>query len=232
MFRFRKKSRYSLMRRISAQANNRQFAVLLSINKTRFAVRPADGAYAILEHGLFCKVHALFAAERGCSIMQKHKMKTRFLVQASLIAAIYTALCLVLHPISFGFGGIELRVSEALTLLPVLMPAAVPGLFAGCLLSNLMGGATALDIVFGSLTTLAAALLTRRLRNRPVLAALPPVLLNAAVIGTLLRYAYGVAMPLWLCMLSIGLGQAAVCYAIGLPLLRMMRRIPERYFRP
>ena len=106
--------------------------------------------------------------------MRKNFLSIRFLAQAGLIAAIYTALCLVLHPISFGFGGVELRVSEALTLLPALMPSAVPGLLIGCLLANLMGGATLLDIVFGSLTTLAAAILTRKLRNKPLLAALPP----------------------------------------------------------
>ncbi len=159
----------------------------------------------------------------------KYFRNTRFLVQASLIAAIYTALCLILHPISFGFAGIELRVSEALTLMPVIMPAAVPGLFIGCLLANLLGGATVLDVVFGSLTTLAAAVLTRKCRNRPALAAFWPVILNAVVIGALLRYAYGVAMPLWLCMVSIGAGQAVACYALGLPMMRMMRRLPKKY---
>lgn len=162
--------------------------------------------------------------------MRKHFRNIRFLVQASLIAAIYTALCLILHPISFGFGGIELRVSEALTLMPVLMPAAIPGLFIGCLLANLLGGATLLDVIFGSLTTLAAAMLTRKCRNKPVLAAFWPVILNAVVIGSLLRYAYGVAMPLWLCMLSIGAGQAVACYGIGLPVMRMMERLPAKYF--
>ena len=162
--------------------------------------------------------------------MKKYFCNIRFLSQAGLIAAIYTALCLVLHPISFGFGGIELRVSEALTLLPVLMPSAVPGLFIGCLLANIMGGATMLDVVFGSLTTLAAALLTRKCREKPLLAAFWPVILNALVIGALLRYAYGLAMPLWLCMLSIGTGQAIACYVIGLPVMKMMKRIPEKYF--
>jgi len=163
--------------------------------------------------------------------MKKYFCNIRFLIQASLIAAIYTALCLILHPISFGFGGVELRVSEALTLLPVLTPAAVPGLFVGCLLANLLGGATILDIVFGSLTTLAAALLTRKLRKWPTWAAVPPVLFNAVVVGALLKYAYGVALPLYICMLSIGLGQAVACFGIGLPMMKMMCRIPEKYFR-
>lgn len=159
--------------------------------------------------------------------MKKRSSGTRFITQAGLIAAIYAVLCIVLRPISFG--EVQLRVSEALTLLPVIMPAAVPGLFIGCLLANLLGGAGLIDIVFGSLTTLAAALCTARLREKPLLAALPPVLFNALVIGCILRYAYGVALPLWLCMASVGLGQLIACYAMGLPLVRMMRRIPSRY---
>ena len=76
-------------------------------------------------------VCALFLSMKGEWNPMKQFRNTRFMVQAGLIAAIYTALCLVLHPISFGFGGIELRISEALTLMPVLSPAAIPGLFVG-----------------------------------------------------------------------------------------------------
>jgi len=162
--------------------------------------------------------------------MRNYQKRIRSLAQAGMIAAVYAALCLVLHPISFGFGGVELRVSEALCILPIIMPSAIPGLFVGCLLANILGGATLLDIVFGSLTTLAAAILTRKLRNKPLLAALPPVLLNALVIGTLLRYAYGVPMPLVLCMASVGLGQLIACYGLGLLLLRAMKKLPTKYF--
>ena len=162
--------------------------------------------------------------------MRNYQKRIRSLAQAGMIAAVYAALCLVLHPISFGFGGVELRVSEALCILPMIMPSAIPGLFVGCLLANILGGATLLDIVFGSLTTLAAAILTRKLRNKPLLAALPPVLLNALVIGTLLRYAYGVPMPLALCMASVGLGQLIACYGLGLLLLRAMKKLPPKYF--
>ena len=162
--------------------------------------------------------------------MLETKKNIRYMVQAGLIAAVYTALCMILHPISFGFGGVELRVSEALTLLPAIMPAAVPGLFVGCLLANILGGATLLDVIFGSLTTLAAALLTRKWRGNLLLAALPPVAFNAVVIGALLRYAYGLEMPLWLCMGSIGLGQAVACYVIGLPLMRVFAKMPQNLF--
>ena len=162
-------------------------------------------------------------------VMKKLK-NTRFLLRAGLIAAAYTALCLIFQPISFGFAGVQLRVSEALTLLPLLTSAAVPGLFVGCFLSNLLGGAMMIDVVVGSLTTLAAALCTRALKDRPVLAALPPVLFNAVIVGWILCCVYAVGMPLWLCMLSVGLGQLAACYGIGLPLMKMMKRIPEKYF--
>jgi uncharacterized membrane protein len=116
------------------------------------------------------------------------KFDLKFLIRAAVIAALYAAVTLLLAPISYG--PLQFRVSEALTLLPMLTPAAIPGLFVGCLAANLLGGATALDIVFGSLATLGAAILTRRLREKPLIAALPPVLVNAFVVGAVLAYAY------------------------------------------
>ena len=89
-------------------------------------------------------------------------------------------------------------------------------------LSNLVGGYGVADIVVGSLTTLAAALLTRRLRDRPLVAALPPVLLNALSVGMVLHYTANA--PLLATMLSIGAGQAVACYALGIPLLRLLKR--------
>ncbi len=150
------------------------------------------------------------------------KIDLRFLLRAAVIAALYAAVTLLLAPISYG--PLQLRVAEALTLLPILTPAAVPGLFVGCLAANLLGGATALDVVFGSLATLAAALLTRRLRNRPLVAALPPVLVNALVVGAVLALAYN--MPFWLTALEVGAGQLGACYALGLPIYYALRRLP------
>ncbi len=145
---------------------------------------------------------------------------TRNLTRAAVIAAAYCALTLLLRPISYG--EIQLRVSEALTLLPILTPAAVPGLFIGCILANLLGSSTIIDIVFGSMATLCAAVVTRKLRHKPVLAALAPVLFNAVIIGLVL---HGISnMPLWLTMLWIGLGEAAACYALGLPLLYLLKK--------
>ena len=153
--------------------------------------------------------------------------KTRFLTQAAIIAALYAALTLLLQPISGFQGNFQLRVSEALTLLPIFTPAAVPGLFVGCLIANLLGGATILDVVFGSLATLLAACLTRRLRHSPPLAALPPVAVNMAVVG--LTLSLTLELPLLPTMGWVGLGQLLACYGLGLPLGWALRRAPIRW---
>jgi len=153
---------------------------------------------------------------------------SRRLTRGAMIAALYAAVSLALAPISMGYNGVELRVAEAFTLLPVLFPEAVPALAAGCLLTNLLAGGTPWDVVFGALATLLAALCTRKLRNRPLwIAALPPVLFNAVIVGIVLRYTLSLNMSLPAWMLIIGAGQAAACYALGIPLTLAARRLPE-----
>jgi len=158
------------------------------------------------------------------------KISTRSLVRGALIAAAYTVVAVALAPISFG--AVQIRVSEALTLLPVLSPVATAGVTVGCLLTNTWGVAAgadllgAADIVLGTAATLIAALLTRRLRRRPLLAALPPVLCNAVVVGAELTFVETNAFPLGLFLinaLQVGAGEAIACYALGLPLLRLLR---------
>ena len=150
---------------------------------------------------------------------------TRKLATASLIAAAYAAVTLLLQAISYG--PIQMRVSEALTLLPILMPEAVPGLFVGCLIANLISAYGLPDIVFGSLATLAAALLTRRLRGNMWLAALPPVLVNAVVVGLMLNIQANA--PLAMTMLTVGVGEAISVYALGIALIAAMRRLVPAY---
>ena len=137
-----------------------------------------------------------------------------------VVAALYTALTLVFAPISFS--QIQLRVSEALTLLPVLSGASVPGLFIGCLISNLITGQPWQDVVFGSLATLIAALLTRKFRKKIGLAALMPVLVNGLVIGLMLYYVYG--LPAFISILTVGAGELAVCFLLGIPLVGILRQ--------
>lgn len=145
-------------------------------------------------------------------------MTARSLAMAGITAAAYVALTLLFMPISFA--QIQFRVAEALTLLPLLSPSSVPGLFIGCLVSNLITGQPWQDVVFGSLATLLAALLTRRLRKNVWLAALMPVAVNAVVIGLMLYSVYG--LHPWISFLTVGAGQAAVCYLLGVPMVRLL----------
>lgn len=145
---------------------------------------------------------------------------TRILTRAAAIAALYAVMTLVLHEISYGPW--QFRVSEALTLLPCIWPEAIPGLFIGCLLANIIGPYGLVDIIVGSLATLLAAFLTRKLRGKKLVAALPPVLVNAVVIGVMLYFVAGA--PLWMTMLQIGMGQAVSCFALGVPLVAFMER--------
>ncbi len=150
------------------------------------------------------------------------------LTVAAVIAALYAALTVFFAPISYG--AVQYRVAEALTLLPVLFPQAVPGLALGCLLSNLIGGYGIWDVVFGTLATLIAAALTYKLRKNIWLAAAPPVLVNALVVGLLLHFV--LALPLVPTMASVGLGQLVVVYVLGVPLTFALKRIPalKRHF--
>lgn len=155
---------------------------------------------------------------------------------AGLIAALYVVLGLAFMPISFGVY--QLRVAEALTVLPFLTRAAIPGLFVGCLLANLFGGMGWQDIIFGSLLTLIAAILTRLVRRFSdklmeaktvasdtvgvVLAPLPPVVVNAFGVSIYLAPILG--MDYWFSVQMIGVGQLVACYALGLPLLKLMQK--------
>ena len=162
------------------------------------------------------------------------KLTTRSLTRAALIAALYLLLTIVFQAISFG--AVQFRISEALMLLPVLTVDAVPGLFVGCVLANLLGGGIWYDVVLGSIATLLAAVFARKLRNKPVLAAAMPVLFNGLIVGPVVYFAYvrapGEAVNTLVLLSSVGtvaLGELVVCYVLGLPLLRVLRRIPAKY---
>jgi len=144
------------------------------------------------------------------------KSKTRSLASSAIIAALYVALNFLSAGLNLAFGPIQLRFSEALCILPAFTPAAVPGLFVGCLLANLLGGAIPLDVIFGSLATLLGAVGTYLLRNRPLLSLLPPIVANTAIVPFLLYFAYGfrdVALPFL--FLSIFLGELVSAGVLG-----------------
>jgi uncharacterized membrane protein len=136
---------------------------------------------------------------------------------AGIIAAMYIALTQVFIGTSFGL--LQFRAAEALTLLPFLFPAAIPGLFAGCFISNfLFGGLGPVDWIFGSLATLAAAVITSRCKNR-WLSALPPIVINAVVVGVYLSLMFENAAYIPFGILTVGIGQVAVCCGLGVPLV-------------
>ncbi|MBR0150039.1 MAG: QueT transporter family protein [Synergistaceae bacterium] len=144
-------------------------------------------------------------------------MDTSKAAKGALIAAVYTALTVVLAPISYG--PLQCRVSEALTLLPFYMPEAIPGLFIGCVLSNFIGGYGLTDMIFGSLATLIAAIMTRKSPNIYV-AAFWPVFWNAVIIGAMLHFL--LEAPLLATCVYVGLGEAGACYVVGVPLMKIL----------
>ena len=151
--------------------------------------------------------------------------RNKSLARGAMIAAIYAAITLVLAPISYG--EVQIRLSEALTLLPVLLPEAVPALAVGCLLANVLGGCTILDIVLGTLATLLSAICTRRLRHHILPASAMPVLFNGVIVGAVVHLAYAPAIPLVLCMVFVAAGEAVSCMLLGPMLLRVLGRLPH-----
>ena len=165
------------------------------------------------------------------------KISVRDTARCAMIAALYFVISVAMLPLSFG--AVQVRIAEALTLLPVLTPLGVWGVTLGCILTNAYGVAAganilgAADVLIGSAATLTAALMTRRLRSvriagLPVFAAIPPVVVNAVVIGAELTFAETgqlAASPLlWFNMTRVGLGQLLACAVLGLPLVWAFRR--------
>lgn len=147
----------------------------------------------------------------------------RNLVYGGLIAALYVVLTLAFRPISFS--AIQFRISELLVILPVFTPAAIPGIFVGCLLANWISGAALLDVIFGSLASLIGAYGTYLLRKKGYLSALPPIIANAAIIPFVLRYAYGSTDMLLFMMFTVGVGEILAVGILG----NILRLILEKY---
>lgn len=155
---------------------------------------------------------------------------TLFLVQAAAIAAVYVVLTTVFA--AFSFGEVQVRISEALTILPVFTPAAIPGLFVGCIISNFLGGAILMDVIFGSIATLIGAVFTYKLRNSSKwLAPVPPIVANALIVPFTLYYGYGVNLPIPFMMLTVGIGEVLSCGVIGLVLQSALKNYSHVIFR-
>lgn len=155
-----------------------------------------------------------------------NRNKIRFTVNAAAVAAVYVVLTYLSYLLGLDKGAVQLRFSEALTILPIFMPSAVPGLFVGCILSNLFTGGAVWDIVFGSLATLIGAFFTRKLRTKPLLALLPPIIANTVIIPPMIRLVYGSETALPLIFLTVGIGEVLSCGVFGYILYRILLKNP------
>lgn len=155
---------------------------------------------------------------------------TQFLAEAAMIGAIYVVLTVLFAPLSYG--EVQIRLSEALTILPYFTPAAIPGLFVGCIIANLFGGAIPVDMIFGSIATLIGAVFTYKLRNTSrFLAPIPPIAANAVIVPFVLRFGYGVNLPIPLMMLTVGIGEVISCGVFGLVLQTALLKYKNIIFR-
>lgn len=161
------------------------------------------------------------------------KNKVLFITQAAAIAALYTVLTLTAGAFGLANGAIQLRISEALTILPFFTPAAIPGLFVGCIVSNILTGCVIWDIIFGSLATLIGAVGTYWLGRKVSkwLSPVPPILANTLIIPFVLAYAYGAEDGIPFLMLTVGAGEVLSCGVLGLLLLSAIEPIKKRIFQ-
>ena len=158
---------------------------------------------------------------KGDFDMKKFDVKT--LTIGGAIAALYVVLTLVANAFGLASGAIQVRLSEALTILPCFT-AAVPGLTVGCILANIITGCALWDVVFGSLATLIGAAGTYLLRKKPLLAWIPPVLSNAIIVPIVLQKVYGVPDSFWYLMLTVGAGEVIACGILGLLLYKALEK--------
>ena len=150
--------------------------------------------------------------------------KALYLTQAAMIAALYVVLTMIANAFGLASGNIQVRFSEALTVLPFLTPAAVPGLFIGCLAANLATGA------------IGTFLLGKAAKKQPAkktlfswLSPLPPILANALIIPPVLKYAYGI-IPMWFSAVTVTIGEIISCGIFGLILLFALRKYKNQLF--
>lgn len=157
-------------------------------------------------------------------------MSTRNITLIASIAAFY--IILTINPLFFviSFGAVQFRISEVLTVLPYLTPYAIPGLFIGTLIANFFSTNGGIDVIVGSLATLLAAWLTYKMPNH-WLAPLPPVVINAIFIGSMIGLISSSIEQIPIFMLYVGIGQLVVCYLLGLPFLIFLEKYKHIIFQ-
>ena len=157
--------------------------------------------------------------------MNQETKRISDLTMAGLIAALYVLLTFLANLFGLASGAVQLRLSEALTIMPLVTWAAVPGLFVGCVLANFLTGCALWDVVFGSLATLAGALGTYYIgRKYPVMAPVFPIIANCLVVPLVLQYVYGSADSYWFLVGTVGLGEILSCGVLGGLLYKVLKK--------
>ena len=157
------------------------------------------------------------------------KKQVLFLTQAGVIAALYVVLTLLANAFGLANYAIQVRFSEALTILPFFTPAAIPGITIGCLISNIVTGCALPDIVFGTLASLIGAVGTFLLRKSKWFAPIPPIAANTVIVPFVLLYAYGIE-PLWFSFVTVGIGEIISCGILGMLFLNVLSRYRQVLF--
>lgn len=155
-----------------------------------------------------------------------------FITQAAMTAALYVVLTLLANTLGLANYAIQVRFSEALTVLPFFIPAAIPGLTIGCIISNLLTGCMLLDIVFGSFATFLGATGTYLLRKHLWAAPLPPIAANTLIVPLILAYVYQIPGSIPYFMLTVGIGEILSCGVLGMLLLGMVHKYRNAIFKP
>lgn len=164
--------------------------------------------------------------------MKNTRKNIRRITFSAVTAALYVALTLVCAALGLSSGVIQIRVSEALTVLPVFTSAAIPGLVIGCFISNLLTGGIPIDIVFGTAATLIGAIGTYTLRRKPgVTPLLPPIVANTLIVPFVLKYGYGAEGTVPFFMLTVGVGEIISCGVLGMITASALKRhAPSVFF--
>ena len=146
------------------------------------------------------------------------KTNAQYITYGAAIAALYVVLTVFIDAFSLASGAIQFRISEALCIMPLFTPAAIPGLFVGCFLANLITGAAIWDVIFGSVATLIGAVGTYLLKKHPLVSPVAPVLSNTLIIPWILKFAYGAPDAIPFLMLTVCAGEMIACFGLGLVL--------------
>ena len=157
--------------------------------------------------------------------------RVTFITQAAMIAAIYVVLTMFVSALNLASGAIQIRISEALTVLPAFTPAAIPGLFVGCLISNLMSGCLPLYVVFGSLATLLGACGSFLLRKWKWAVPVPPILSNVLIVPLILTYVYHIPGGIPYFMVTVGIGQIISCGVLGMIIYNILAKYRNVIFK-